>query len=83
MSTKELGEETNVVENCQSAYADGLDVKSVWKAYTLPPRKYTNQGTKLTNMFGCIGYPTFGFFFRLLYTSRLTNETFTKKTHIR
>jgi len=41
-STKELGEETNVVETCQSAYVNGLDVKSVWEAHTLPPRKYAN-----------------------------------------
>jgi len=68
------------METCQSAYVNGLDVKSVWEAQSAPTQ-ICKLRTTLTSMFGCIGYHTFGFFFRLLFTSRLTTETFTK-THV-
>jgi len=80
MSTREIGEETNAMEICQSAYVNGLDVKSVWEAQSAPTQ-IRKLRTTLTSMFGCIGYPTFGFFFGPLCTSRLTTETFTK-THV-
>jgi len=64
MSAKELGEETNDMENCQSAYVNWLDVKSVWEAQS-GPTHIRKLRTTLTRIFGCIGYPTFGFFFRL------------------